>query len=278
MGYSLSDDPDMVFVERNLRTPSPDSQRLRTSVGDTPTITSNKRRSVSVGDKELKMMMAGSPNGNMEETPTKAGDTTMNGILSDFKGELSSLDPTPTLDLVVPSTPSRPVLSPRLKTDGFIYDKRSESRGSPTSSRRSSTVPPTPILQVPDNSEPSSPSAMIPPRFSSLQSTPSRSSPVPRPGGSPLRTRNTAPFYIPQNQRGLRILHRSAASSSEPSLIPVNNEQRLCKFDYFHVFYCLISINSPWTSKLSAGFNRHRFDSVAFHLPGSCEWQSGRIG
>lgn len=208
------DDKSMVFVEKIPRTPSPNP--------------SHKRRSMSVGDTELKKVMSLGINTSLPRSPPDLRhepDTSMNGVLTDFKGELSSLDPSPTLDLQDPGS-SRPASYARSSANGDSY---SDIATSPSSSRHSSMLPMTPTLTIhssPQNDDAfrSSPtSAIVPPRFSSLQA-PVRSVPA-RQNLSPLRTRSGNSFGQ-QNNWGLRVLHRSTASSSEPSLIPNTDDIR----------------------------------------------------
>lgn len=233
----------MVIVDSLPRTPSPTRRRSRKPSGD---LFTSARRSMSVGDADMKTIMGqASPNSiiapplpqsnRREDSPRKADG--LNGILQDFKGELSQLDPISTtglLDLRDPSTPSRHAAYSNSKADGFI-DSRSESKESPSSSRHSSMTPLTPTFTlqtpVPEDAERLKAAAIIPARVSSLQ-TPLRSPngfPSRQPPPSPLRTRSGNTFGA-QNQRGLRVTHRSTASNSEPSLIPGNDETRHCRF------------------------------------------------
>ncbi|KAJ7594136.1 signal peptide peptidase-domain-containing protein [Mycena floridula] len=222
------DDRSMVFVDHIPSSATQDNL-------EPPTSTSNGksgRRSLSVGDADLKKMMAATPSPlprtqevSSEDSPTKKGDRSTTAILTDFKGQLSHIDPStsPTLELFDPSTPSRRSTFAKSKTNSYASDNYSENRSSPSSSRPSSMTPVTPTLTFqsshPDDCDGSSPSAIIPPRFSSLQA-PVRSG-MPRQNLSPLRTRSGHSFQMQsQANRGLRVLHRSTASSSEPSLIP----------------------------------------------------------
>lgn len=262
-----ADERSMVFVEKVPRTPSPDPKVFSKSVADSskcldPNRTL-KRRSMSVGDAELKRIMSTSstvhgppqpPGRRWTEEPLGKEDTTLNGILTEFKGELSQLDPisSSALDLRDPSTPSRQAAYSRSQTDGHLLlsDGRSDRNDSPSSSKHS-LVPPTLTLQSPPQAEESrpAPEAIVPPRFSSLTTTtpvrsasalPLTGSPLlasPRPGLSP-RSRSGNPKVLhaaSPNRRDsagsarLRVMHRSTASSSEPSLIPNGDDARVCK-------------------------------------------------
>lgn len=169
----------------------------------------------------------------------KWDDTTLNGLLDVFKGELSSLDRgDASLDLRDPSSPGRQLLY-RKKTNGLVLSMDSQDdRAKDTASPQTVTSPVSP-------SSPTSPlsstiegdsSAIVPPRSSSLNS-PARYSVGSPPtfrinnGGPPARARTgpynqTSPRPGDPNNR-LRVLHRSTASSSEPSLIPPADELRL---------------------------------------------------
>ncbi|KAF5393541.1 hypothetical protein D9757_000553 [Collybiopsis confluens] len=179
-------------------------------------------------------------------------DTTLNGILNDFKGELSQLDPitTSNLDLRDPSTPARRA---RSNTDGPVLFR--EGGGAEAQSRRASSVISAPVLTLQPpfrtydeeaNSDRLSPlsSATSARRVSTMISSlePSPGSPI-RPSSAssgasrmtrqnltPLRSRSgpvdssstygNLPSPNSSSARGLRVIHRSTASSSEPSLIP----------------------------------------------------------
>ncbi|KAJ7462291.1 hypothetical protein B0H11DRAFT_2285624 [Mycena galericulata] len=194
------DDTSMVFVEKIPRTPSP-PKRL-----DPPP--TRQRRSMSVGEVELKKIAAAATR----------HDPALNGILSDFQGQLTQLDPKATsLDLKDPSTPARRA----------AYTARSKTDPTPSAPLLTLQLP-----QSEDEDVPSSP--IVPPRTTSLQMPASRSTPrvVPaRHGSSPLRTRSGNSFVGPgTNGSGhLRILHGSSASISEPSLVPTSEDTRVCE-------------------------------------------------
>ncbi|KAK7057207.1 hypothetical protein R3P38DRAFT_2839951 [Favolaschia claudopus] len=204
-----SDDDSLVIVERIPRTPSPLAHP------DLPPSTSRQRRSMSVGEAELKKIAPG-----LRPEPEKSP---LSGILDDFQSQLSGLAPAAPLDLRDPSTPPRrTAYTTRAKTD-------------PT------PAPTTPLLtlQLPQ-SEDEDGGAIVPPRTTSLtQPVGSRDRDSPRgawnspPGSTPLRSRNGNPFASPLLLNGnhsrdtgtarLRIMHGSSASISEPSLIPVGD-------------------------------------------------------
>jgi hypothetical protein len=109
-------------------------------------IVTSKRRSLSVGDVDIKKPLVNASSlaqRSINENPELA-DTTLHGIINDFKGQLSSLDPTTSapLDLRDPSTPARR-LAYRVETNGddlsldksdpsdtnpFVYESASSSK------------------------------------------------------------------------------------------------------------------------------------------------------
>ncbi|KAJ6475350.1 hypothetical protein C8R47DRAFT_1143196 [Mycena vitilis] len=189
------DDNSLVIVERLPRTPSPLSPPL-----DLPQST-RQRRSMSVGEVELKKIAA-------QARRTDLDSPALSGLLDEFQGRLSDLAPAAQLDLRDPSTPARrpPPHASRAKTD-------------PT--------PTTPLLtlQLPQSEDEEGP--IVPPRTTSLQMASPRDSPrvvwnTP-PNSSARRTRNSNPFTAQNGSKGLRIMHGSSASISEPSLIPVGD-------------------------------------------------------
>ncbi|KAJ8474457.1 hypothetical protein ONZ45_g15942 [Pleurotus djamor] len=265
------DDRSLVFVEklvrpaspedipRPKRLPSPEPIKPDRSTDTTNTVTHNKRRSMSVSEFELKNAMATASSTTPLPTPSKLpakkdgsrqgrweGDDTFSGILDDFKGQLSQLDPisgTSSLDLKDPSTPARRAAYTRASSDRApqlnTLDTLSESRPLPkkATTAPSSFQPPTVKLSHSDDQDtPPSPTAspIIPPRSSSLQtsvrSTSGSGSPrvSSRRTISPLKTRNGQMFPMPQtpSRSNLRVQHRATASSSEPSLVPIIDDVR----------------------------------------------------
>ncbi|PBK74408.1 hypothetical protein ARMSODRAFT_986341 [Armillaria solidipes] len=233
----LDDDQSMVLVERMTQTPSPDKTQSKGTAG-----AFSKRRSMSVGDVELKRSLTTPPEKSpMPKTPepkrgASAGDP-FGGILNDFKGELSQLESTSNpLDLRDPSTPGRRAAYLRSKTDSLVSSGRSDT----STLKHASLTAPTLTLQLdePEESKTSflSPSPIVPPRTSSLQ-MPTRSGIGPTSFSSP-RGRGSSPLRGTPRSRGLRGMHRSTASSSEPSLIPdgdvariTNSQQDLTVYD-----------------------------------------------
>ncbi|KAG6876562.1 hypothetical protein C0992_012409 [Termitomyces sp. T32_za158] len=233
-------DPDersIVFVERTLInedvTSDPDPANADKA---------RKRRSSCENELKKDMMAATStqPAATPEHRPSgpRIGDLSSTGTLDNFGSELSQLDLVyDSLNLQYPSTPAcKPAV--RSATDGSHphSDVRSEIKKS------NSVQPPiTPMLmlQIPSHQlETDSPkrdltsSPIVPPRSASLHMPRPTARPTSmigshstsRHASSPLRSRNgpitSTSTSSPRDAARLRTLHRSAASSSEPSLIP----------------------------------------------------------
>jgi PH/SEC7 domain-containing protein len=217
------------------------------------------QRSLSVRDADDKVTASPAPAvadvvaGDHKPKENAAGweDNSLHGLLDVFKGELSTLDPVSpaSLDLRDPSTPTRKlfyqsqandlVLSAHEIQGGGVGGERDEGVRSPPIS-----VPATPSRSV-EQEDKSAPAAIIPPRSSSLQSpvysigsgshaTSSRQASYQL---SPLRLR-TGPAAAVTPGKHLRAVHRSSASSSEPSLIPTSDESRVCEqHSLFHTSF-----------------------------------------
>ncbi|KAJ7045497.1 hypothetical protein C8F04DRAFT_436332 [Mycena alexandri] len=181
------DDNSLVIVERLPRTPSP---LEKASLQLDPPPSTRQRRSMSVGEVELKKIVA-------QARRKDPDDPALSGILDDFQGQLAGL--AAPLEL---RDPARRV-QPRSKTD------------------------PTPrlTLQLSPSTEDKAP--IVPPRSASLQMPSPRARPRgARVGSSPLRTRSGnsfSPNGTASDSDRLRIMHGSSASISEPSLIPVGD-------------------------------------------------------
>jgi len=229
------DERSMVFVEKLPVTPTPESRKAAENL-------TVKRRSMSVSDVELQKIMSASTaaypglprtpevSRRQEQEPVGPEDTTLNGILNDFKGELSQLDPSSTshLQLRDPSTPSRRAAYQRSKTDSLVL---SSGQG-PERTSTSSTMPTLTLSRtdVENATTEPSPSPIVPPRSTSLNSTPARSNSGTSSKLRPVRSRSGNSFALPppSSSRNLRVLHRPTASTSEPSLIPTD-DSRLCE-------------------------------------------------
>ena len=224
-------DPDealSVFVDHCSRS-------NRQEILQDPSVTS-KRRSLSVGDADIKKpsLVQRSVRENSEWT-----DTTLHGIINDFKGQLSSLDPTNStpLDLQDPSTPTRG-LAYRVTTNS---DDLSLSNSDPSETNTFTHVSvsssdknhkPKPSTTSDTNeidAKPEEPPPVVPPRSSSLQLpalSPVRPSNfrmnVTREVSGPSKARHGGPTATVRGLGRPHILHRPTASSSEPSLIPTH--------------------------------------------------------
>ncbi|KAG5219584.1 PH and SEC7 domain-containing protein [Salix suchowensis] len=218
------DDKSMVFVEKSIRAPSPKpAPRPRRAPSPEPvtydkstdtskTQVHNKRRSMSVSEFELKTAMAASSSVTPLPTPSRSTskkegpkqnwDDSLHGILDDFK----DIRPPPQKAKTAPSSFALPTV--KLSQSEVLQDE-----------------PPSPTT-----------SPIIPPRTSSLytgvrSATSGSGSPrvSARRTHSPLTSKTgtilgTAPQTPIRNK--LRVQHRSTASSSEPSLIPISDDPR----------------------------------------------------
>lgn len=260
-----SDDADersMVFVDQ---TPllNPHSPLPMMSDETMTNVSATKAQSVSNGDMDAKT--ATSSTITPSRTPEIQGknvesqweDTTFHGILNEFKGELSQLDPVivSSLDLRDPSTPSRRRTAFRAQADKNIL-----SSGLQDEQEDSDTVYSTPSTpQTPgDDKESNSlqPSPIVPPRTTSLLTPSGRSTSGPavgrttniRPVMSPLKTRSgpsaNLAVHSPRESNRLRLQHRSTASSSEPSLIPTGDNNHACNFFLICEHFIIFSSNS----------------------------------
>jgi PH/SEC7 domain-containing protein len=221
-----------------------------------PSVTT--RRSLSVRDSDDKVTASPAPAvadavaGDHKPKENAAGweDNSLHGLLDVFKGELSTLDPVSpaSFDLRDPSTPARKlsyqsqandlVLSDHETQGGGVGGERDEGVRSPPIS-----MPATASRSV-EQEDKSALAAIIPPRSSSLQSpvhsigsgshaTSSRQASYQL---TPLRLR-TGPAAVTPGKY-LRAVHRSSASSSEPSLIPTSDEGRVCEqHSFFHTSF-----------------------------------------
>lgn len=220
-----------------------------------------KRRSMSVGEIDLIKAMAESASTTplpLLKAPQNhkidvgVWDTTLDGMLKDFKGELSQLEPfsSNSLELRDPSTPVRRTAFGRSQTDGLVFPHTAhqeqntpiftlqpapglddDARRSSSSSRardststegavigrtRSPSLTPTRSASGASGS-----SHLSSPRGAQLKYTPSQQ-----------KSRNgflqgNHAHSASRDQARMRMHHRSTASSSEPSLIPIGDEIRV---------------------------------------------------
>lgn len=266
--------PEQRGAQNDTPKPSPlvDKGSLPPLPAETPakpgpvSVTTIKRRSLSVSQVEAKPAVA-TPTPNPAPAPARptenhrlktrdSHDSALGGILDDFRGQLSSLDPTPSpLELNDPCTPARQVAYRQRQGRTSVSSSSTGHSTQPEQSRpavlrmdtgsstTSSIASKGFTAEVTDVSSTAPTTVVIPPRSSSL--IPSRS---PLSSGGPpnsrynssrlgvsnLRAHSGPPpsMLSPQGGRDnnrLRVLHRSTASSSEPSLIP-EHEPRTSEF------------------------------------------------
>ena len=216
---------------------------------------STKRRSMSLSDADDKVtasptaVTADAITGDhrRKENAARSEDSSLHGLLDVLKGELSTLDPVSpaSLDLRDPSTPARQ-LSYRSQTDGLVLSHEIQGGGERDEGARSPSLTSSPAA-VSRRAEPeAAPVALIPPRSSSLQPSVYSLGPGSHATSSrqvnftltPLRAR-TGPSVAGTTSSGnhLRAMHRSTASSSEPSLIPTPDEDRVCEQHIIFILY-----------------------------------------
>jgi PH/SEC7 domain-containing protein len=208
------------------------------------------RRSLSIPDDD-KVTSSPTPAGDHKPKENGAGweDNSLHGLLDVFKGELSTLDPVSpaSLDLRDPSTPARK-LSYQSQANDLVLSVH-ENQGGDVSERDEGVS--SPPISVPgtasrsvEQEDKSAPAAIIPPRSSSLQSpvysigsgSHATSSRQASHQLTPLRLR-IEPAAAATPSKHLRV-HRSSASSSEPSLIPSSDDGRVCEQrSFFHTSF-----------------------------------------
>ena len=218
----------------------------------------SRRRSMSVSEVDLQQLSTpiAEQNGNHR------WDNNIHGIIRDFKGQLRQLDPisSSSLDLKDPATPkhdsyghltagrpseqpsSRRLPNPNIEQHPNVPSPVSPSAPdeipSPTSPVDESSTVPTPAVSSVDEIVPSprSVSLQAPVRSPSGSSTFSRRSGAVRYGPRQLRTASSTldssngstPIASQMNRDAirLRVQHRSSASSSEPSLLHLREDDR----------------------------------------------------
>ncbi|TFK89121.1 hypothetical protein K466DRAFT_645137 [Polyporus arcularius HHB13444] len=263
------DDQSVVMVNapgQRSRSPSPNETVKERPGKHAKAPSRSKRRSMSVSDAELKKVMSTgtTPTPLRISTDSKAFEgspgwgTRLEGIMSQFRGELQNLESRSTsLDLRDPTTPSKRPLNARAQSDELVPPLSAPPTFRPTP-RATHSLPDelgTPAVTLhsvsggeeslvnagPSSNAPSPVDApIVPPRTSSL-STPLR----PRPGSNAGYPRSPNPKYGPRSpptrlagpllhhahsasrdSNRLRVQHRSTASASEPSLVPDRDEGR----------------------------------------------------
>ena len=233
--YRRQGNPDeafLVFVDHSSRS-------NRHEIPQDPSVTS-KRRSLSVGDADIKKpLITSSLAQRSVRENSEWTDTTLHGIINDFKGQLSSLDPTNStpLNLQDPSTPMRRLAyCAKINSDDISLNESGPSEintfthGFVSSSDKNPEPKPSATSCANEiDAKPDELSPVVPPRSSSLQLPPL--SPV-RPNNfrtnvtkgvsGPSKMRHGAPATTVRGLGRPHILHRPTASSSEPSLVPTH--------------------------------------------------------
>lgn len=240
--YRQSED-SIVFVERS---PAPSTTNPTTP--SRPPRSHNRRRSMSLDEIDASRLPGGHAAipplpATLDEADSRKWGLALNGLLTDFKGQLSSLEPTTaeTYTLNDPSTPARRRDMARAATDGAI-----PSSMSTTHQARAPTLTVQPAVldaidtspRLPSPSDPSKQpnvrSASVPTRTLSAGSShgPSAAARY-NPNILHSRPANSASGSSRDASR-IQGQYRSAASNSEPSLLPaggstlrnVSREQR----------------------------------------------------
>lgn len=218
----------------------------------TASVKATKRRSMSVGEAELKLAtltgVPPSPIGTEKNVQEQHHEgTTLNSVLDSFKGELSHLDPIHCSNSKLRTPPHRS----QIKLDEAI------SNSSP---KMTETAEKSPVisLQIPSHTLDYSPrqSTTVPPRTSSLRKPRSATRPnsigpqfvsSARHASSPHKPRTVHPsnpqLLHSRDAARLRTLHRSTASSSEPSLVPVEDA---------HIPACDLTVNDLTLSRFAS--------------------------
>ncbi|KAI0087982.1 hypothetical protein BDY19DRAFT_994406 [Irpex rosettiformis] len=232
------DDRSMVLVHPRARTPSPTATVTHSDPAATIAPKRNKRRSMSVSDVDLKRVMAAASSSTplprtsghaSKDSASSDWNTSLTGIITDFKGELMQLDPiSASFDLRDPSTPARrKSASARANseelTTSIIHDRPLVKHGS--------SVPV--IKTINTSSTESSPTQRDALSPESPVRTPSISSSISQHRPTGLRygprspgTRSTLMTSPIRDNNRLQVQHRSTASSSEPSLLPAREGLR----------------------------------------------------
>jgi hypothetical protein len=236
--------------------PRPPSPRKTIPTLDTTTsvraVGHGKRRSMSVG--EVDHMKASSssltpvippPNAREKRSEELVGwDSTMRGILSEFKGELSQFDQDTTgttnmLGLRVAPGSSQQHARPRIRSDDPSSSASTQSDIRLATSSPPPTIKPNPtiVAYAPDADEigvrrgsTDTPDAILPPRSplllagSTIRASSYSQRPFPSAGIRPLGPRSASSMHPSSEARGRLLAHpRPTAFNSEPSLLPTSS-------------------------------------------------------
>lgn len=265
-------DQSLVVIQQRVRSPSPTA----TVTGGGPMKPINaatarrKRRSMSVSDVEVaKTLVPNLPPIRRSGEAKRSQDSFLNGVMTDFRGELSQLDPVSakSLDLQDPTTAGRRPLIGRSRSDNSSQSSSRHGERPPPKISASlppvSTTTPAVTLQSTTGAEQSLLDAVLAsPTSATTQSeghgiprTPSVHSQARARSGSgnsgqqrisglrhgprsPLGKNGLGHVSSPSRETNrLRVQHRSTASSSEPSLIPNRDDGGRVR-ECIHNVYC----------------------------------------
>ena len=242
-------------VEREL--PRPPEGIVHTHDAAPPSKAYGKRRSMSVGEVDLKK----ATNATLTTLPVPMGprekrsedsvgwDSTIRGIFSDFGKETPQLDQDPTLGLHVPSVPSP--LTPRFRMRSA--EQATTATAQPDMRQMASSPPPvvkpnpTIVAHAPDTDGVSvrgesmetpetSISSRSPPLFTgtSMRAFSYSQRSFPSAGSRPLGPRSASSTHTPSGSRERLFVHpRPVAFNSEPSLVPTNGSAISSPFSTF---------------------------------------------
>jgi len=220
-------DMSIVLVDKAgfVQEPSPESRITTTAQG---TLTP-KRRSMSVGDADSKKAPVPSPKNSLPitlsplrfENSGKEGseDTTLRNVLDQFSLFQLGSSSGAILDLQDPLAPARQSACRKKTDENTTPNVISREEIGKNGKKQHKELNPT----------------VVPPRNSSLRPNPaSSSSGVNSPGNTMLNAGSPKPRGGHDGSGSLRDtnrlhpLHRSTASNSEPSLLPVIDDARMC--------------------------------------------------
>ena len=238
-------EPPLTAVEREL--PRSPERAFHTHDATPPSKAHGKRRSMSVGEVDLKKAAA---NATLTTLPSPMGprekrsedsvgwDSTIRGIFSDFGKEPSQLYHDPALTLRVPPVSSQ--LTPRLRMRSA--EQTTTATAQPDIRQMASSPPPvvkpnpTIVAHAPDTdgmsilgetmeTSETSVSPRPPPLFTgtSMRALSYSQRSFPSAGSRPLGPRSASSAHTPSGSRERLLVHpRPVASTSEPSLLPPN--------------------------------------------------------
>ena len=208
-----------------------------------------KRRSMSLGEVDHMKVSSSSltpvipPNAREKRSEELVGwDSTMRGILTDFKGELSQFDQDPTAATNMLGLRVAPGSSQHVRSRIQSADPSSSASTKPDIRLATSSPPPTIkpnptiVAYAPDADETGvrrgstdTPDVIVPPRSplllagSTIRASSYSQRPFPSAGVRPLGPRSASSMHPSSEARGRLLSHpRPTAFNSEPSLLPTS--------------------------------------------------------